>query len=88
MSWVPTRCCSEAGLSLRTPLLGALALCMAAAVQADVLRHCAAPPPLDAAQQDRLFRFAALVRDALQQSGARVALIARAGLDLRRFDQR
>ena len=53
-----------------------------------MLRHCAAPPPLDATQQDRLFRFGALVRSELEHSGQRVAVIARAGLDLRRFGQR
>ena len=75
-------------MSGRAWLLGLAGLCGAAAVQADVLRHCAAPPALDAVQQDRLFRFAALVRDELQGSGQRLALIARAGLDLRRFGQR
>ena len=67
----------------------ALALTLAAgAAQADLLRHCAPPPPLDAVQHDRLFRFAALVRETLDQSGQRLALIARAGTDLRRFGQR
>lgn len=67
----------------------ALALALAAGVaQADLLRHCAPPPPLDAVQHDRLFRFAALVRETLDQSGQRLALIARAGTDLRRFGQR
>lgn len=53
-----------------------------------MLRHCAPPPELSAAQQDRLFRFAALVQGELQASGRRVAVIARAGLDLQRFGQR
>ncbi len=88
MSWVRSRCCSEPPPGLRTLLLGAAGLCLATAVQAGVLRHCAEPPALDAVQQDRLFRFAALVRDELQGSGQRLALIARAGLDLRRFGQR
>ena len=52
------------------------------------MQHCAPPTALDAVQQDRLFRFAALVRDELQASGQRLALIARAGLDLQRFGQR
>jgi hypothetical protein len=69
-------------------LLAATGLLAAAAAQADVLRHCAAPPALDAVQHDRLFRFAAVVRETLDQSGQRLALIARAGTDLRRFDQR
>jgi hypothetical protein len=61
---------------------------MACAAQADPLRQCAAPPELNAAQQDRLFRFAALVRDELAASGAPAALVARAGTDLQRFGLR
>lgn len=68
-------------------LLAAAGLLVATAARADLLRHCAAPPALDAVQHDRLFRFAAVVREALDQSGQRLALIARAGTDLRRFDQ-
>jgi hypothetical protein len=76
-------------LRLRTRLLLTLAgLCLATLAQADLLRHCAAPPALDAVQQDRLFRFAALVHATLDGSGQRLALVARAGLDLRRFGQR
>ena len=71
-----------------TRLIAAACLCLAVTAQADVLHHCAPPPALDAVQQDRLFRFAALVRDELQASGQRLALIARAGLDLQRFGQR
>lgn len=61
---------------------------LAGSAQADLLRHCATPPALDAAQQDRLFRFAAQLRQELAGSGARLALVARAGTDLRRFGQR
>ena len=61
---------------------------MACAAQADPLRHCATPPALNAAQQDRLFRFAALVRDELAAAGAPAALVARAGTDLQRFGLR
>jgi hypothetical protein len=43
---------------------------------------------LSAEERDRLLRFAAVVKDELAQSGARLALIARSGLDLRRFGQR
>lgn len=70
------------------PLLLCLTAALPLAANAGLLRHCDAPAPLDAVQQDRLFRFSALVRDTLQASGHRVALIARAGLDLRRFGQR
>ena len=88
VSWAHRRLCSDPALTPRALLLGALGLCLVAAAQADMLRHCAPPPALDAVQQDRLFRFATLVRDSLQASGQRVALIARAGLDLQRFGQR
>ena len=43
---------------------------------------------LSATQQDRLLRFAAIVKDELNQSGQAVALVARSGLDLARFDLR
>ena len=72
----------------RRTLLGVALALAAGAAQADLLRHCAPPPPLDAVQHDRLFRFAALVRETLDQSGQHLALIARAGTDLRRFGQR
>lgn len=69
-------------------LAGVLAATAASACQASGLRYCDDPPTLSAAQQDRILRFAALVRGELERSGARVALIARAGLDLSRFDTR
>ncbi|MDH4391909.1 MAG: DUF2145 domain-containing protein [Aquabacterium sp.] len=69
-------------------LLGLAGLLAAGAAQADLLRHCAAARPLDAAQHDRLFRISAVVRGVLDQSGQRLALIARAGTDLQRFGQR
>ena len=47
-----------------------------------------APPALSATQQDRLLRFAAVVKDELERSGRSVALIARSGLDLSRFGVR
>lgn len=56
--------------------------------QAGVLRYCDPPAAIDAAAQDRLFRFAALIKAELDRSGHDLALIARAGLDLSRFDQR
>lgn len=65
----------------------AVGLLAAGTAQADLLRHCAEASPLDAVQHDRLFRFAALVRETLDQSGQRLALVARAGTDLRRFGQ-
>jgi hypothetical protein len=56
--------------------------------QAGVLRYCDPPSPLDAVQQDRLFRFGVVVKAALDRSGGAVALIARSGLALDRFGLR
>lgn len=49
---------------------------------------CGRQAPLSAAQQDRLLRFAAIVRDELMASGRRVAVVARSGLNLSRFGLR
>ncbi len=49
---------------------------------------CDRGPELSATQQDRLLRFAAIARRELDNSGARVALVARSGLNLARFDIR
>ncbi len=59
----------------------------AAASQASFgsLRVCDRSSPLTARQQDRLLRFAAIVRHELEDSGQAIALIARSGLDLQRF---
>lgn len=46
---------------------------------------CGRATPLNAAQQDRLLRLADLVKRELEASGARVALVARSGLNLARF---
>ncbi len=43
---------------------------------------------MSARQEDRLLRFAALIEQELDRSGARVALIARSGVDLSRFGLR
>jgi hypothetical protein len=72
-------------------LLLALALCAGAGA---AHAASASPPlcdraaPMTAAQQDRLLRFAAIVKRELDASGADVALIARTGLDLQRFGVR
>jgi hypothetical protein len=60
--------------------------CMTA--QAANLQLCDRPPKLDATQQDRLLRVAAMVKQTLDASGRSVALVARAGLDLSRFNVR
>ena len=51
-------------------------------------RFCDPPKVQDAAQQDRLLRFAALVRNRLDAAGAEAAVISRTGIDLDRFDVR
>lgn len=83
-----------------TALLRALALatglCLGAAApghaapssSSDTSRFCDRPSPLTAQQQDRLLRFAAVVRQELEASGRTVALLSRSGLDLSRFDVR
>jgi hypothetical protein len=60
----------------------------AAPAAAESLQLCDRSPPMTARQQDKLLRFAALVRQELDTSGARVALVARSGLDLQRFGVR
>jgi hypothetical protein len=75
-------------LSLRALVLAvALAAC-AGAGHAASLRFCDRTSPMTAAQQDRLLRFAAIVKRELDASDADVALVARSGLDLHRFDVR
>jgi hypothetical protein len=51
-------------------------------------RFCDPPKVQDAGQQDRLLRFAAVVRSRLDASGAEAALISRTGIDLDRFGVR
>jgi hypothetical protein len=45
-------------------------------------------PKLGAAELDRLLRFSAIAKAELEASGARLAIVARSGLDLERFGQR
>jgi len=59
-----------------------------AACQAGSLRYCDQPAPLNAEQKDRLLRFAAIVKAALEDSGQSLALISRSGLDLARLGVR
>lgn len=69
------------------PALGALAfgLCASASAWAGLPAFCERPKETSAAEQDRVLRFAGAVKQELERSGARVALVARAGLDLSRF---
>lgn len=71
----------------RTLLLAAL-LAAAPLAQAESLRLCDLQATTTTAQKDRLLRFAALVKNELERSGGRAALLSRSGLELQRFEQR
>jgi hypothetical protein len=76
-------------LKLRLLLLAAAVWCGAqGAVAASAPMLCDQAAPMSARQEDRLLRFAALIKQELDESGATVALIARSGLDLTRFNIR
>ncbi|MFG6430118.1 DUF2145 domain-containing protein [Roseateles sp. LYH14W] len=69
--------------------LAAALLAAAGAAQAGSLpQGCDRPVTVTATQQDRLLRFAAVIRETLAASGAKAALIARSGTDLSRFGLR
>jgi len=59
-----------------------------ATAHAGTLRYCDAPARMSAAQQDKLLRVAGILKEELEKSGTRAALIARSGLNLRWFGQR
>ncbi len=66
----------------------ALLLCLlfsAGAAHASSARFCDRSHELSAAEQDRLLRFAAVLRDELAATDESVALVSRSGLDLSRF---
>jgi hypothetical protein len=65
----------------------ALLLCASAAASAGLPTFCQQSIDISAAEQDRVLRFASVVKGELERSGDAVALIARAGLDLSRFGQ-
>jgi hypothetical protein len=77
-------------LKLRLLLLATAVWCCAQGAHAASasLRLCDRAAPMSAPQQDRLLRFAALIKEELDRSGETVALIARSGLDLSRFGLR
>lgn len=58
------------------------------AAQGASLRYCDRPAELRADQQDVLLRFTGVIKAALADSGERVALVARSGLDLARLGHR
>lgn len=68
--------------------IAALALCALSAsggAWAGLPTFCERPQEITAADQDRVLRFAGAVKAELEGSGERIALIARAGVDLSRF---
>ena len=74
---------------LRWTATGLLAWFAATApCQASGLRVCDPPENLSPGQKDKLFRFGNIVKAELENSGQRVALVARSGLDLARFGVR
>jgi hypothetical protein len=77
-------------LKLRLLLLaGAVWCCTQGADAASASSgFCDRATPMSARQEDRLLRFAALIKQELDRSGATVALIARSGVDLSRFGLR
>lgn len=81
------------GLASAEPLkrVLTLALCLllsAGAAHASSGRFCDRSQELTAAEQDRLLRFAAVLRDELAATDESVALVSRSGLDLSRFNIR
>ncbi|MET0981023.1 MAG: DUF2145 domain-containing protein [Telluria sp.] len=65
--------------------LALLALFTSSGAAAGIPAFCAKPVEMTAADQDRVLRFADVVKKELERSGSRVALVSRAGLDLSRF---
>lgn len=67
-------------------LAAGLALaCAAGGAWAGLPTFCERDRDISAAEQDRVLRFAGVVKQELARSGSRVALVARAGVDLSRF---
>jgi len=63
----------------------ALAACWGTSALAGGLVFCDRATDITAADQDRMLRFSAVVKEELERSGAQVALVSRAGTDLSRF---
>lgn len=80
--------CGAGARALRGLALAVAALCTCPLAQAGALAYCDPPAALSARQQDRLLRFAAVVREVLDASGQRLAVVARSGLDLGPFGVR
>jgi len=69
-------------------MAAAACLALSPAAHAGLSNLCDRQAKVSAAEQDTLYRFAAIVKNELNQSGASVALVARSGLDLSRFGLR
>ena len=65
-----------------------LALGWSAASQAGGMMFCDRPAKVTATAQDNVLRFSDVVKEELERSGASVAVVSRAGLDLARFGLR
>jgi hypothetical protein len=70
---------------LAAAALAVLCLGASAGAAAGMPVFCERGKQVGAAEQDRVLRFAGAVKQELERSGANVALISRAGLDLSRF---
>jgi len=68
--------------------LAAAVAWMPLGAQAGLPRFCDQATPLSAPQQARLLRVSATVKDVLERTGQRVALVSRSGLDLDRIGLR
>ena len=66
-------------------LLACVVSCAAHAGASTSSRFCDRAQPLTAAEQDRLLRFAGVLREELAGAGDNVVLVSRSGLDLSRF---
>lgn len=77
-----------AARALSACLLSLCALGCALPLAATAGTFCDRANALTAGEQDRLLRFAAVVREELGQPGGSAALVSRSGLDLSRFDIR
>ena len=65
--------------------LGLCATFISGAAWAGLPTFCERESDITALEQDRVLRFAGVVREELERSGGKVALISRAGVDLSRF---
>jgi len=66
-------------------VLAAFAFCVGGSAWAGIPAFCERGKEIGAADQDRVLRFAGVVKKELERSGAKVALVSRAGMDLSRF---